>query len=128
MAPGGSKYQGRYAHSRQRLDVLEQQFARDDGYGDRELAGVGADRQRRHEWPGTRGLLGGAEHEHRDVFILVDLLEDLLGLLALPDHLLGLDRLVPVIVELAPEQAEDGARLVGLLLQLDLAHAFPELV
>ena len=83
---------GRIPRARIQASALMSSSARSpghDGDGDRELAGRGADGQRRHERTGAGGLLGGAQHEHGNVLVLVDLLEDLLDLLAFADHFFG---------------------------------------
>src|SRR5262249_49189157 len=114
---------GPYRGSRRRPYILDRRVAGDDGHGDwNRSAREGGDKG-----TGSRRLRRRPEHQHRDILILVDLLEDHLSLLALADHLLGDDALKALVVELAAQQAEHGPRFVGLLFELRLAHALPKL-
>ena len=62
--------------------------------------------QRRDERAGALGFGRGAQHQDGDILVLVDLLDDLVDLLAFADDFLGRHRLEAGTVELAPEQAE----------------------
>src|SRR4051794_14696793 len=59
-------------HSGEGQDLLDREMARHDGDGNREGAGKPAARERRDEWAGSRGVLGGAEHEDADIPVLLD--------------------------------------------------------
>src|SRR5215471_11915544 len=110
--------------SRRRLYILHRRVAGDDGDGNwYRSAGEGGDKG-----TGSRRLRRRPEHQHRDILILVYLLEDHLSLLALSDQLLGGDALKALVVEFAAQQAEHGPRFVGLLFELRLAHALPKLI
>src|SRR5262249_37893377 len=97
---------------RQRLDVINPKIARHDGDGDGKSAGHGPTGEGGNQRSRSRGLGGRAEHQHGYVLVVVDLSEDLFGLLALADHLLGRHAVEALVVELAPEEAEQRARLV----------------
>src|ERR1044072_8643888 len=69
---------------RQRVEILVTQMPRHDRHGNR----IGADRLPEARDQRPRPLLAGpsGEHQDRDVLILVDQLEDLLGGIAVADH------------------------------------------
>src|SRR5215475_7672368 len=109
--------------SRWCLYILDRRVAGDDGDGNwYRSAGEGGDKG-----TGSRRLRRRPEHQHRDILILVYLLEDHLSLLALADHVLGGDALKAPVVKFAAQQAEHRSRFNGLLFELRLAHALPKL-
>jgi hypothetical protein len=55
------------------------------------------------EGTGPRRFRRGAEHQYGDVVVLIDLFQDLLGLLALANHLLGDDAVKALVVEFAAD-------------------------
>src|ERR1043166_1403895 len=76
--------------SRQRVDVLVAEVARHDGDGNREGAdhlGHGGD-----NWSRTLGAFVGRQHQHRNIDVLVDHVENLLGGVAFADRALRGDR------------------------------------
>src|SRR5271168_2600496 len=72
--------------SRQRVDIPIAQVAGHDDDGYRERAD-GAGHQG-NDRPGTFRTRVGGQHQHRDVDVVVDDVEDLLGRIALADHAL----------------------------------------
>ena len=116
------------ARSGERLNLVQAEIARHNGDGDRKLPGGGAGAKHGHEGPRAGALLGRPQHQDGHVLVVLDLLQDGVDQLAFADHFFDRNLVAASIAELAAEQAKQGARLVGLLVELHLAHGVPELV
>src|SRR6266436_6651620 len=128
-------FPSRIRRLRQAVDLLVAQIAGYDGDGNRERAdrlGHGGDDRA----GALRPWIGG-QHQHRDVDVLVDDVEDLVGWVALADHALGrnrgdaigaagraIERGIGFLMRLGAHDVGDPEPLLVLVLGLDDAQHY----